>query len=131
MTNEVSLESLVGEHRLSGVDMGSRKVSGEECNTISFTLDGKTYTATEDPNDGYRSSMGSLIVTKEKCKNNFAPQRVVAHYINGSHDTLEVIDCKTGAVVLRVGTDNSDDYYPSFVAEFTPENMAVNAKVKK
>ncbi len=34
-------------------------------------------------------------------------------------------------VVLEVGTDNSDDYYPSFVANFQPENMATNASASE
>jgi hypothetical protein len=33
---------------------------------------------------------------------------------------------KDGLVILEVGTDNNDDYYPSFVSSWKPENMAVN-----
>jgi hypothetical protein len=43
------------------------------------------------------------------------------------HDILDLIDVVTGKVVLSVGTGNTDDYYPYWVAEFTPENMGANA----
>ena len=39
---------------------------------------------------------------------------------------LELLDCKTGKTVLEVGTENTDDYYPCFVANWSPENMACN-----
>jgi len=41
----------------------------------------------------------------------------------GENDTLEFINSKNGEVVLEVGTDNSDDYYPCFVANFYPEKI--------
>lgn len=121
---DVDLKTLVGEHLLKGVDTGFVG----EANTISFTLGDKTYIALEDENDGYRSSMKSLQVTKEKLKNTFRGQRVVGSLTGDNDDLLQFIDCKTGKIVLRVGTDNSDDYYPCFVSKFTPENMAINAE---
>jgi len=44
-------------------------------------------------------------------------------------NVLELVDAVTGRVVLEVGTDNVDDYYPGFVASFHPENMATNAEI--
>ena len=32
----------------------------------------------------------------------------------------------TGRVVLRVGTDNYDDYYPMCILEFVPQALAAN-----
>lgn len=134
--NEVTLESLVGEHELSGVDMTSDNMPGYfEGETYSgsvcrFVLDGKVYTATEDDNDGYRSSMKSL-VEGGFVSNTFAPQRVVCSMrIEGEYgskdETLVMRDVVTGREVLEIGTDNTDDYYPSFVANFQPGNMACN-----
>lgn len=124
MSNQVALESLVGKHKLSGVDFGQQG----EATTIVFILDGKTYMAVEDSDDGYRSSLGTFEVTDTVVKNTFEPQEVTCTYDGGSNDTLEIIDAITGKIVLRVGTDNSDDYYPSFVDEFSPQNMAINTK---
>jgi hypothetical protein len=132
----VEFSSLVGEHALDGVDMDTAQVKRwygdamEAANVIRFRLDGKVYMAVEDPDDGYRSTMKKLILCDEPIKNAFQPCRVLARLNDKgdyhANDTLELIDVVTGKVVLRVGTDNSDDYYPWFVAEWTPENMAVN-----
>lgn len=63
--------------------------------------------------------------------NRFPPVRVVGVYKRdgdwgGACDILQLVDVVTGQVVLEVGTDNTDDYYPSFVADFRPQAMAVN-----
>ena len=136
--SDVDLESLVGEHELSGVDMGKTTVtrygSTEEANNISFVLDGIVYTATEDPDDGYRSHMGSLAIGG-KVTNTFAPQRVLCSYYKGkitesdyntSNELLIARDVVTGKEVLRVGTSNTDDYYPWFTADFDPTAMGCN-----
>jgi hypothetical protein len=41
---------------------------------------------------------------------------------------LLATDRTTNKLVLEVGTENIDDYYPGFVGRFHPENMAVNCK---
>lgn len=132
---EVEFDCLIGEHVLDAVDSSTERVktwgdSFEDANVIRFRLDGKVYTAVEDPDDGYRSSMERLYIADDPIKNVFPPCKVLvrkkADEAYGSNDTLEMLDVVTGKVVLEVGTDNSDDYYPSFVAAFHPENMAVN-----
>jgi hypothetical protein len=136
---EVKLESLVGERKLSGVDMGKTTVerygSTEEANHISFVLDGIVYTATEDPDDGYRSYMGTLSVGGSVA-NTFAPQCVLCSYYTGkidedsyytANELLIARDVVTGKEVLRIGTSNTDDYYPWFTADFDPTAMACNA----
>jgi len=69
----IELKSLLGAHELSGVDMINRQVeyygSMEDCNVINFVLDGKTYTAIEDYNDGYRSAMEKIYVSEERVIN--------------------------------------------------------------
>ena len=132
------LDSLIGLHSLDAVDVGSFvKVKQYEwseeadCNTISFRIDGKVYTAIEDPNDGYRSMLDRLVADDREMMNVFTPIQVLAKKkasrVGCANDTLEFIDVVTGGVVLEVGTDNYDDYYPMFVGTFTPENMATNA----
>lgn len=64
-------------------------------------------------------------------KNRFDPVEVLAVHreradYGGPADILDLIDCATGKVVLSAGTENDDDYYPSFIANFTPGNMASN-----
>lgn len=131
---QVEIASLVGMRKLTGVDRETESIqhydwrAAEDCNVLRFRLDGVVYCAIEDPDDGYRSAMGSLVIDKTPINNKFKPVKVLATLGDGDADTLVLTDVKTGKVVLEVGTDNSDSYYPCFVDRFDPENMAINAK---
>lgn len=147
MSESIELQSLVGEHVLTGVDFSNVSIKEEwgcdfdDCQVMNFILDGMAYSAIEDPDDGYRSAMRELRVLEDSVvTNTFAPVKVVGRYQSqhGSEysefvdrdDILELIDASTGLVVLRVGTENFDDWYPCFIAEFTPENMSINQGVE-
>lgn len=132
----MELKDLVGEHELSGVDTTTEKVKKyrdyyEDCEVVRFVIDGKTYKATEDTDDGYRSYLKELEVTDEKVTNSFPPQKVVGKMKDNSNqeknNTIQFIDTVTGKVVLEVGTDNTDDYYSYCVLHWSPENLAINA----
>lgn len=134
----MELAGLVGEHKLSGVDMSNESVKREwgddfeQCEIIRFRLDDVIYMAIEDPSDGYRSSMREIKVSDGEMKNVFAPVKVLCRIrtkgeYGGTDDTLEIIDMENGLVILEVGTDNCDDYYPMWVGAWHPERMAVNA----
>lgn len=139
--NLIELESLVGEHVLDAVDLLTENMQAkygdycEDCEVIRFRLDGTVYTAIEDPSDGYRSCMDRLFASPDdSVRNVFPPIRVLAKMkesgeYGGKNDTLQLLDLVTGKVVMEVGTDNLDDYYPSFVSHFSPENMAINQVV--
>lgn len=134
---EVTLSDLVGEHMLDAVDTYIEKVNPyggdytEDAEVIRFRLDGVLYVAIEDPSDGYRSSMETLVVSDDKPVNVFPPVRVLGKMKDDeawqTNDVLQLIDLVTGKIVMEVGTDNTDDYYPSFVSAFSPENMATNS----
>ena len=131
----MELKDLVGIHELSGVDTTTEKVKQysdtyEDAGVIRFVLDGKTYKAIEDPGDGYRSYCRELEVCDEVVSNNFSPQKVMAKMKDNDtysvNDTIQFVDVVTGKVVLEVGTDNADDYYPYCVMSWSPENLACN-----
>ena len=128
----MTLEELVGTHMLTAVEQNTLTgigYGGDDANTIAFTLDGVTYCAVENPEDGYRSSMGELVVVKGiTLTNSFPPQQVEAVYTGGYHDLLTLRNSNTGEEVLRVGTSDTTDYYPCYVASFSPENMDVNSQ---
>ena len=126
------LEDLIGLHKLSGVDYSTETIktysdSDELANAINFVLDGITYTAIEDDNDGYRSAMQQIYVSRFKVTNKFKPVKVVGMMRPAyGCDILDLVDIQTGKIVLSVGTDHSDNYYPSFVYEWKPENLCLN-----
>jgi hypothetical protein len=126
----MQLIDLVGEHVLTGVEFDTlpRNSCGDAPNVVRFALDGKTYEASEDPSDGYRSMLAEIRVAERAVATQFEPCQVVARYLDGDREVLELVDASTGKTVLAVGTENTDDYYPYYVANFTPEAMAVNAE---
>lgn len=128
---ETTLEKLIGKHTLSGVDEVVERIEQysdyyEDCEVIRFVLDGKTYTASQDPEDGYRSSMKEIMVSDDKVINTFPPVEVIGkmqHDDYSFNDVLELYNINTGKLILAVGTENYDDYYPCWVADFNPEAM--------
>ena len=134
----MELKDLVGEHILDAVDFSDGQVRtwGDEflpCQVMRFRLDGKVYAVTENPEDGYRSSMREIAVGDWPMKNTFAGKRVIGEYLTkdgygDNSDVLELIDAITGEIVIEVGTDNNDDYYPSFVANFNPEAFIIDSQ---
>src|SRR3990167_2940722 len=110
----------------------------QDCQCINFVLDGKTYTAIEDPQDGYRSSLDKIIVSDHKVENVFTPVEVVVSHIKdkgNKYNTnncwiLRFTDTTNGKVVLEVGTDDTDDYYPTFVSDWMPASLSINGELK-
>lgn len=135
----MELKDLVGEHILDAADFSTEQVKTwgepfEACQVMRFRLDGKVYTATEDPDDGYRSAMKEITVGDLPMTNVFPPVRVVGRHrpfseYGRSSDILELIDVGTGNTVIEVGTSGCHSYDPSFVANFRPESMTPNAGV--
>lgn len=133
---DIDLKSLVGPHMLDAVDFSVEQVPSwgdylEDAQHCRFRLDGVVYIAVENPDDWYRSSMRHLLIGAGDMTNVFPPLRVIGrHRTEGRYgdedDVLELVDERTGGVVLEVGTSNVDDYYPGFVASFHPELMAHN-----
>lgn len=128
----MELENLVGKHMLSGVDYSEESLhldyekSWGFAGCTNFVLDGVTYTAVEDGDDGYRSHMGELLITPY-VPNSFPAIEVVCSMSEDKdHDILECRDTANGKLVLEIGTDYSDSYYPCFVGNFQPENMSIN-----
>ena len=117
----MELKDLVGKHYFSGFDT----IMIDDYEVVRFVLDSKTYKATEDPSDGYRSYLSDIEVTNEIVSNTFPPQEVVG-VMDNKNDLIHFIDTTTGKIVLCIGTADSDDYYPSCVMYFSPENLSIN-----
>ena len=135
----MELKDLVGTHMLTAVDMNTDSLPPEiksdiygDINVINFELDGITYAVVEDPEDGLRSSMREILVVSYSISNRFTPCKVKCEMRNDHDDILDMRDVITDEIVLSVGTetDGERNYYPCFIAEFNPQNMAANTKGK-
>lgn len=132
--SEITFKSLCGGHKFSGCELTREEIERyfgtENCGVCLFTLDGVTYKAVEDPDDGYRSYCKELIVTEQKPRYSFHEIDVVCHMLEdddyGHNDVLVVRDARNGKIILQVGTKDIDDYYPYCWFEYTPENMECN-----
>lgn len=129
------LKDLVGRHKF---DYAPRTdvchPLDPNANGIVFGLDGVTYLVFENPNDGYRSSAAPLLEfngslyelggSPEYLHNIYV---LVSHETEGEYggenDVLVLRDEVTGVELMRVGTSNVDDYYPSFVSWWNPEGL--------
>lgn len=139
----VQLKDLVGTTILQGCEWSKAERlrynnEVETVDVIHFQLGPTTYSMYEDPDDGYRSHLGKIEVDQHEITNTFAPCVVVcthhttapAHFGNDkSVDILEIRCAETGKLIIEVGTDNTDDYYPSCVMSFNPENLIHNQGV--
>lgn len=133
------LKDLVGLHMLDAVDFETISVpewegadTFEDASTCRFRLGGEVWAAVEDPNGGYCSSMRELRhMPGAAMANVFTAVQVLAVYRSKrgyqDADVLELIDTTTGRTVLEIGTDNTDDDYPTFVSNFDPSAMKSNA----
>lgn len=134
----IELKDLIGTHILSGVETGEmeqeRLFGYESCNYVKFTLDGITYMAVEDPDDGYRSYCSDLKILDEKSRYEL-PDILVDCVMcihedsdpwNHENDILVFKDAKNGKEILKIGTAHVNDYYPYCVLEYNPENIHYN-----
>ena len=132
------VDALLGLHELSGVDFSEQSIDTwgghfEDCQVMNFILDGRVLSAIEDPDDGYRSMLKEIREVDIAVSNTFAPIVVLGSLrtkgqYSGEDEVVEFRDIENVKLVMEVGTEDIDDYYPGFVARFNPENMSVNEK---
>ena len=123
----MKLKELKGKHTFTGVEFGTMKDDWlGEVNTVKFQLDGVTYVAIENPDDGYRSYMEDLRPCADKITNPIPETEVVCVHKATDSDILEVIDAQNGETILRIGTEDIDNYYPVCIFEYSPENLHIN-----
>jgi len=97
------------------------KFYGVHCNC--FKLNTLVWEAIENPDDGYRSYLDSVIRIGQKLvfsSREFARVRV-EEADNGYFRGWQLVDEKDNHVWLRFGTDDYDDYYPYFVFDYQPK----------
>lgn len=125
----MELKDLVGKHQLSGVDYADGDYMKDIGISIMFCLDGITYIAVEDPDDGYRSYMREIVVSDIPCKNVFNGEEVFCEHEIGKYaddDILYIKNPLTAETILKIGTEDVTDFYPCCVMEYHPENLQCN-----
>lgn len=130
----MELKDLCGKHILQGIDRKNytRVEYGREITSeaVWFRLDNVTYLAAEDPDDGYRSMCEELAIVEEEPRFKVPDIQVFCDMKpNGRFEDNEILvirDANNGKVVLEIGTDYYDSYYPVFVCEYHPENLSCN-----
>jgi hypothetical protein len=117
-------ESLVGE---------VLRFYGVENNVLCVARKGRrkkiAFEAVEDESDGYRSMLEEVREVREvrevpvEGRIFFATPiaMVTVQDADGEVDGWKLVDAKDGHVWLVLGTDNADDYYPSFRFDYTPK----------
>lgn len=117
----------------------SWSASSEAAQAFSFCVNGVTYTAFESSSDDYRSSMRALVAREGNwCECQFEPCALAPEFVEyrdydeknqrwsprdpeaGMSDVLELCVPGSERAALRVGTNRSDEWYPSFVGAHDP-----------
>lgn len=126
-----------GKHYLTAVYTYAYEGWNDYGDGVILMLDGDIYYCYEDPEDGYRSY--SVInkaksLDEIKCDHQlptFPPQEVYVKFTDKKDITgIRCWEClitnQNGELILRLGTDNYEDYYPMAIFEYHPENLPIN-----
>lgn len=142
MTN-IALTDLVGLHTLRGIardiiQRGEDRHGEEPAQRVVILLDDSVFVFFEDTQDGYRSDLHSIerhdsvsFYLTEHEDVSISPidpplvveirHRAIPEHNGDGASAIYMINERTGLVVFDIGTDNIDDYYPSFVFQWNPE----------
>lgn len=128
-----------GTHLFSGVADVNVQVGWPEdeeyADGIVMTIDGHDWLVYADPDDGYRS-YGCLMMCDGKYKVPQFPAQLV--HIKNYHEEGEddggwpidydkmVMTGRNGRLILEIGTDHSDQWYPHAIFYYNPENLPIN-----
>ena len=148
--------SLLGVRWLSGVGfsddpnlLGIPRIKGDDGygQLFALILDGTRYVFSENPDDGYRSMNGDVIVTKRgELRTIFSPVKTIVvqadtsgwdepdqsiHEPGISRGCFELRCPWTNVKIAAFGTSYADRWYPSFVSEWIPENMVEAASMSQ
>ena len=140
------MELKSGIHYLSGVcEVFGMVDMYQEINGILITIDGKDYIAYHDAYDGYRS-YGVFCDCDDNTnfnfvqKNKFPNQMVYIKFFDEDYIDIDtytnvvkkgiIILNEDYEVILKVGTDYSEAYYPYSIFEYNPQNLPINKSKK-
>ncbi len=133
----ITWDDLCGERELKAIRTDVRHPFESEAGGCALDLGGVVVFAFEDPSDGYRSCCTSILVARGSlyefgCDPEYIRSPVViTRWLRDEYgrecDGIELVDAKSGKVVLRLGTQYVKEHYPSYTCEWMPQNLASNA----
>lgn len=133
----MSWADLCGERTLTSIRVDARHPFDADANGCAIELDDVTVFVFEDPSDGYRSSASEPLIVKAPlysfgCDPVYVRVPVLVRLWQTSDfgdgaEGIELIDRRNGKTVLYLGTDNINDYYPSYTCDWRPQDLADNA----
>ncbi|MCK9429220.1 MAG: hypothetical protein M0R17_04390 [Candidatus Omnitrophica bacterium] len=119
MKNTIDFENLIGLKTIfCGID------------EFKFRIGNLSLEAIEDEEDGYRSCLQELKVLDKNLLILFRENVTICIHPNSNIDGIVLIN-DNQEIVLEIGTDNSDNYYPSFLFYYKPELLTFNKSVSK
>lgn len=129
-------DQICGEHILRAVRTDVIHPLHREANGALLAFEDFLLMVFEAPNDGYRSSAASPFLSRgsvydiaddmDYIRAPVLVRRWLKSDYGDAADGIELIDRRNGKTILHLGTGNSDDYYPSFVCDWQPANLADN-----
>jgi hypothetical protein len=84
-----------------------------------FKIDEMVWEVIEDPDDGYRSYMQSVLLAEPKTL--FFSEPIAMVKLVQTEEFYRLLDLADDHEWLTFGTDNSEDYYPMFVFRYHPK----------
>jgi len=128
---------LYGEHELKAIRTDVTHPFDSSASGVAMDLGDITVFVFEDPSDGYRSCATEPMIVKAPlysfgCSPDYIRAPVLVREWSSSEygsgaDGIEMIDKRNGKTILRLGTANADDYYPSYTCDWRPQDLADNA----
>ena len=128
LEQDILLEDITGWFSLTGVDFTTSRVyndyTEDDAQIMTLILNDISFSFIEDPDDGYRSTLDKVIVGEfQEVKNTFSPVNVYFTYVNEDREDMiygALTAMTINPYILRIGTDHTDDYYPTYTAEWDP-----------
>jgi hypothetical protein len=106
----------------------------KDVNGVTLYYNDKMFSVFEDPFDEYRSyakdpivwDIGGTTVMEKFAIRVDGKFSVIGRQNTESEDGIEIVDLRNGRTILKLGTDLFNDYYPTFVSQWMPENLYTN-----
>lgn len=134
--------ALCGKRTLKAISMDVKHPGDASASGCMLEIDDCVVFAFENPDDGYRSCCNEPLIGKGDTSYGYRADNVThLGYVpveielwefaqegenhSGQCNGIRIKDTRNGATILLLGTDNTDDYYPSYVCDWQPQNLAV------